>query len=92
MLKSAYELALEKSGGLSGKTLTAAQKEQIAELELKFRAKIAELEIRSGDGLRAAQASGDVAAVEALTAELAADRGRLERELEAAKEKVRAGS
>lgn len=90
MLKSAYELALEKSGGMSIKATTAEQKEAIAELELKFRARIAELEIRSSDGLRLARASGDVAAIEALTSELASDRGRLERELETAKEKVRA--
>lgn len=92
MLKSAYELALEKSGGLPGRTLTSAQKEALSELDLKFRARIAEVEIRITDSLRQARAAGDPAAVEALTAELAEERARLERELEAAKEKVRAGA
>lgn len=92
MLKSAYELALEKTGGFSGKALSSAQKEALAELDLKFRARIAEVEIRVTDSLRQARAAGDPAAVEALTAELAEERARLERELEAAKEKVRLGS
>jgi hypothetical protein len=47
-LKSAWELALEKTkkiGGQDAVTLTADQKQEIAEIRKKYEAKIAEAEI-----------------------------------------------
>jgi hypothetical protein len=47
-LKSAWELALEKTknvGGEDAVTLTADQKQEIAEIRKKYEAKIAEAEI-----------------------------------------------
>ena len=44
-MKSAYELAMERMGGGDEKPLTDQQKEQIAEIDSKFKAKIAERKI-----------------------------------------------
>jgi len=47
-LKSAWELAMEKTknvGGEEAVTLTAGQKQEIAEIRKKYKAKIAEAEI-----------------------------------------------
>ena len=43
-MKSAYELAMERTGGES-KSLTDAQKQAIAEIDAKMKAKVAETEI-----------------------------------------------
>ena len=43
-MKSAYELAMERSGGESNK-LTASQKTSIADIDSKMKAKVAETEI-----------------------------------------------
>ena len=44
-MKSAYELAMERSDDGDGKPLTDQQKEQIAEIDSKYKAKIAERKI-----------------------------------------------
>ena len=44
-LKSAWELALERTGGKSAGKLTAKQKEKLAELDRVYTAKIAECEL-----------------------------------------------
>ncbi len=44
-LKSAWELALERTGGKTTGKLTAAQKEKLAEIDRVFTAKIAEREL-----------------------------------------------
>jgi hypothetical protein len=43
-MKSAYELAMERMGGKT-KTLTLDQKNAIAEIDMKMKAKVAEAEI-----------------------------------------------
>ncbi|MEE9368632.1 MAG: hypothetical protein V3V05_07170 [Pontiella sp.] len=43
-MKSAYELAMERSGGESNK-LTASQKTSIADIDSRMKAKVAEIEI-----------------------------------------------
>jgi hypothetical protein len=51
-LKSAWELAMEKTKNVGGEdvvTLTADQKEEIAEIRKKYAAKIAEAEIIIAD-------------------------------------------
>jgi hypothetical protein len=44
-MKSAYELAMERTDDGDGKSLTDEQKEQIAEIDSKYKAKIAERKI-----------------------------------------------
>ena len=48
-MKSAYELAMERMGGDDDKPLTDEQKEKIAEIDTKYKAKIAETENFPGE-------------------------------------------
>ncbi len=91
-LKSAWEVALEKleaAGTDSVKKLTSRQKEAIAEVRNKFRARIAEKEISVQDALKAAAASGDAAQIRTFSGQFSDERRRLEREMESQVEKIR---
>ena len=44
-MKSAYELAMERMGGGDDKPLTDEQKEKIAKIDTRYKAKIAERKI-----------------------------------------------
>ncbi len=89
-MKSAYELAMERLGKSSPTVkLTAEQKNEIAELESKCTAKIAERELLlKGEILKAIQ-KGDAEAVEQLEKQLRSDRTTLRADCEEKKEKVR---
>lgn len=89
-MKSAYELAMERLN-LTAPTirLSEEQKRQIAEIDARFQAKIAEKEIYARSGIASAQAAGDVDGAAELERRLAADKKSLQAEMEAAKEKVR---
>ena len=90
-MKSAYELAMERllqtSPSLS---LTEEQKKELAEIDSKYRAKIAEKELFLRDQVRKAQTEGKLDDVDSLEKQLASDVRRLHEECEAAKEKLRA--
>jgi hypothetical protein len=89
-MKSAYELAMERLNKTSPATkLTAQQKEELAELDSRYKAKIAERELFVKDELAKAAAKGDVEAIEQLEKQLASDRKSLRAEWEEKKEKVR---
>jgi len=95
-LKSAYELALERlkdrdrtEGVAPRKSLTAAQKREIAELRQKATAKLAELEILLRDRRAAAISAGDAAALAKVDEHHAIDRRRVQDELESAIARVR---
>ncbi len=90
-MKSAYELAMERLQKQSpaGK-LTAAQKEQIAELDSLYKAKRAEKELFLKGEIAKAQASGDYEAIDQLQQQLARELKRLDEDCEEKKEKVRA--
>jgi len=89
-MKSAYELAMERlSKTAPAVTLTAEQKQEIAELESKCAAKIAERELfLKGEIAKAAQ-RGDSEAIEQLERQLVSDKKSARAELEEKKEKVR---
>ena len=90
-MKTAYELAMERLNKSSPATkLTAQQKKEIAELESKYKAKIAERELFVGGEREKAIDKGDFEAVEQLEKQLVSDRKSLQVELEEKKEKVRA--
>lgn len=91
MLKSAYELALEKTGGLSGRQLTGEDKKRFSEIESKYTARIAELEILHAQKLREVRAAGDAEAFAALSERFAAEKAELREKKEAEKEKARRG-
>jgi len=89
-VKSAYELAMERLNKKSPTVkLSAQQKREIAELESKCAAKIAERELAIKGEIVKAVDKGDFEAVEQLEKQLVADRKSLQAGLEEKKEKVR---
>jgi len=89
-MKSAYELAMERLNKQSpGIKLTADQKKQIAELDSRYAARIAEREIGLKSAIDKAAAEGDIALAEELEQQLASERRKLQAELEEKKEAVR---
>ena len=92
-MKTAYELAMERlSKSAPTVTLTARQKAEIAELESKCAAKIAERELSLKGEIGKASERGDAEAVAQLEQELVRDRQSLRAEFEGKKEQVRQSS
>ena len=91
-MKSAYELAMERLNKASPTIrLTAGQKKEIAELESKYKARVAEREIGLADAMAAAAAKGDPAEYEKLQQQLVEEKQKLAAEFEEKKEAVRRG-
>jgi hypothetical protein len=91
-MKSAYELAMERLNKTSPTTkLTAEQKKQLAELDSRYAAKIAEREIALKGDIDKAATSRDAETAEKLQRQLADDRKKLQSELEDKKDQVRKG-
>ena len=90
-MKSAYELAMERLQQTSQSlSLTEEQKKELAEIDSKYRAKIAEKELFLRDQIRKAQTEGKADDIDSLEKQLASDVRRLQEECEASKEKMRA--
>ena len=89
-MKSAYELAMERLNKSSPTAkLTDQQKKEIAELESKYKANIAERELFvEGERVKAID-KGDAEAIEQLEKQLVSDRKSLQNELDEKKEEVR---
>ena len=91
-MKSAYELAMERLQKASPSiSLTDEQKNELAELDSKYRAKIAEKELFLRDQIRKAQGAGKFEDAASLEKQLTSEVRRLQDECEAGKEKLRAG-
>ena len=89
-MKSAYELAMERLQKASPSlSLTEEQKKELAEIDSKYRAKIAEKELFLRDQIRKAQTKGKFEDVDSLQKQLASEVRRLQNECEAKKEKLR---
>jgi hypothetical protein len=89
-MKSAYELAMERLEKTSPSlSLTDEQKKELAEIDSKYRAKIAEKELFLNEQIRKAQAEGKVEEIDSLQKQLVSEVRRLQEECEAAKEKLR---
>ena len=88
-IKSAYELALERMGGQSGKKLTPQQKAKLAELDRVYSAKFAEEELSLGPKIAAARTAGDLEGAQKLEETLRAQVQKLRRKLDAEKETAR---
>jgi hypothetical protein len=87
-MKSSYELAMERLNKNSpAKKLTNAQKKELAELDSKYAAKIAEREIALETEI--AKAADDFAKEESLREQLVTERKKLQTELEEKKEQIR---
>ena len=89
-MKSAYELAMERLNKTSPTVkLTAAQKKELAELDSKYAAKVAEREIALKTEMDKATAAGDEEALQKLREQLAEDKRKLHSELEDKKDRIR---
>jgi hypothetical protein len=88
-MKSAYELAMERLNKTAPSIkLNDAQKKQIAELEAKYKAKVAQREIALTDEIAAATSMGDFEKAEKLQQQLVQERKSIQAELEAKKAAV----
>ena len=92
-MKSSYELAMERLNKTSPASLklTDSQKKELAEIDSKCAAKIAEREIFVKGELSKAAEKGDYEAMSQLEKQLVSDRKSIEAEREAKKDKVRQG-
>ena len=89
-MKSAYELAMERlSKSSPGVKLTAAQKRQIAELDSRYKAKVAEREIALRAEIASAAEAGEAEKVAGLEQQLINERKKLQADLHDKKEQVR---
>ena len=89
-MKSAYELAMERLAKTApAAKLTAAQKRDLAELDSRYAAKIAEREIAMQGDLAQAAAAGEFEKAEQIRQQLVIERKRLQAELEDKKEQIR---
>jgi len=92
-MKSAYELAMDRLNKTSPTVkMTDVKKKQLAELDSKYAAKVAEREIFLKERLSEAAAKGDYEAVAQVEKQLTSERKRIAAELEEKKEKVRHAS
>ncbi|HEY5037014.1 MAG TPA: hypothetical protein VII74_07790 [Chthoniobacterales bacterium] len=90
-MKSAYELAMERlEKSAPSISLTNEQKEQIAEIDSTFKARIAEKELFLQGKIRDAQQAGKFEEAETLTTQLATEVRRLREDCEEKKNKLRA--
>ena len=89
-MKSAYELAMERLNKQAPTVkLTTAQKKEIAELESRYKAKVAERELGLNDAIAAAAAKGDFVEMEKMQQQLVHEKKKLADELEEKKEAAR---
>jgi hypothetical protein len=91
-MKTAYELAMERLAKQTPPiTLSPDQKAEIATLESTCKAKVAERELAASTEIEKAEAAGEGEAADKARRQLAADRRKLQEELEAKKAAVRHG-
>ena len=89
-MKSAYELAMERlEKKAPSVALTNEQKEQIAEIDSSYRAKIAEKELFLKDQIRKARGAGSADEAASLEKQLSIELRRLQEDCEEKKEKLR---
>jgi hypothetical protein len=90
-MKSAYELAMERlEKKAPSVALTDEQKQQIAEIDSTFRARIAERELFLKGKIAKARQAGNLEEAETLQKQLTIDVRRFQEDAEAKKEKLRA--
>ena len=89
-MKTAYELAMERlSKNAPSVKLTKEQKRQIAELDSRYKAKVAEREIALKDEIVKAVEAGEADKMTELEQQLVNERKKLLADLEDKKEEVR---
>ena len=93
-MKSAFELAMERLAAKDGAAAPVSEKlkKQLADIDAKYRAKIAEREILVAQREAAARASGDLELIRELREALRRERAQLEAAAESEKETVRSAA
>ena len=90
-MKSAYELAMERlEKKVPSVALTDHQKQQIAEIDSTFKARIAEKELFLKEQIGKAQSAGNFEEAESLQKQLTIELRRFQEDCETKKEKLRA--
>ena len=87
-MKSSYELAMERMGG-GDKPLNEEQKAKIAEIDSKYKAKIAERKIFLEKSVQDAIAKGDQSEADEARQILAKEVSKLEEKAEFEKDRIR---
>ena len=87
-MKSAYELAMERIGG-DEKPLTAEQKERIADVDAKYKAKIAERRIFLEKAIQDVLAQEKTEEADELRSQLVQETAKLEAKSEEEKDRIR---
>lgn len=91
-MKSSYELAMDRlkaSDPDAVKPLTEKQKEQLSEIDQRYKAKMAEREIFLNKQLEEASLKGDIEESENISKQMVNEKLRLEEEREEEKNKIR---
>ena len=88
-MKSSYELAMERMGGGDDKPITDEQKQKIAEIDSKYKARIAERKIFLEKNLSDAQAQGNEEEIDLIRRQLNDEVADLEAKSETEKDKIR---
>ena len=88
-MKSAYELAMERMGSGDNKPLTDEQKDKLAEIDSKYKAKVAERKIFLEKNLSDAESQGNADEIELIRRQLNDEIADLEAKSESEKDKVR---
>lgn len=89
-MKSAYELAMERLAKSEPSIkITDEQRAELAEIDSKYDAKVAERELLLNQEIAKARATGDYVAIEQVSRQLSDERKRLAAEREEKKEAVR---
>jgi hypothetical protein len=89
-MKSAYELAMERlQKSEPSLKLTDEQKKELADIDSKYRAKIAEKELFLKQQIGKAQTEGKLDEIESLQKQLTSEIRRLREQCESRKEKLR---
>ena len=92
IMKSAYELAMERleAEDPNGVTkITSEQKKQLAEIDIKYKAKVAEREVFLEKTLNDERLAGNMEEAEKVAAQLRSEKSILEEEKEVEKNKIR---
>ena len=87
-MKSSYELAMERMGG-GDKPLNEEQKAKIADIDSKYKAKIAERKIFLEKSVQDAIAKGDQSEADEARQILAKEVSKLEEKAESEKDRIR---
>jgi len=92
-MKSAYELAMERLEKAAPTVkLSEAQRAEIAELEVLYKAKIAEKEVFLTDEMAKARSKGEFGEAETMQLQLQSEVRKLQAECEEKKDRVRRAS